>query len=233
MADVLVRMASRRAVVQVTDSIDASLLHEPEEFEGHYDPHVWFDVSLWMRATERTRDALVERDAAGEMEYRARAERYLKVLQELDDYARASLATIPEDRRVLVTAHDAFGYFGRRYGLEVLGIQGISTDSEASLRDINTLVDELVARDIPAVFVESSVPRKTIDALVQGCRARGHPVAIGGELFSDAMGAAGTIEVTYVGMILHNVEAIVRGLGGKLPESMPPALAAYVGAQRP
>lgn len=227
MADVIVRMAGSRRVVQVTESIEESSLREPAEFEGQVDPHVWLDVSLWAKAAERIRDVYIEMDPAGRDGYGASAESYLALLGELDAYARASIATIPAGQRVMVTAHDAFGYFGRAYGLEVMAIQGISTDSEASLQDINALVDVLVTRKIPAVFIESSVPRKTIDALVEGCRGRGHSVAIGGELLSDAMGADGTLEGTYVGMVLHNVEAITRALGGRVPESRSQPLAAY------
>lgn len=218
MADVIVRMAGRHAVVRVTETIDEALLRQPPEFAGHFDPHVWFDVTLWSKAAERIRDALAEKDPAGKDLYSRNATSYLAALAELHRYAKDTIATIPEDKRVMVTAHDAFGYFGRAYGLEVLAIQGISTDSEASLQDINGLVDTLVKRRIPAVFVESSVPRKTIDALVEGCRARGHSVAVGGELFSDAMGKDGTFEGTYIGMVVHNVDTITRALGGKVPE---------------
>jgi len=221
MADVIVKMASRQTVVQVTDSIDPTLLREPLEFAGHYDPHVWFDVALWSKTAERVRDALIEKDPSGKPVYQTNAAAYLRTLAELHAYAKSALATIPADKRVMVTAHDAFGYFGRAYGLEVLAIQGISTDSEASLRDINHLVDTLVSRKIPAVFIESSVPRKTVDALVEGCKARGHEVRIGGELFSDAMGKEGTPEGTYVGMVLHNVEMIAVALGGVVPETKP------------
>lgn len=226
MADVIVRMAGKRTVVRVTESIDEDLLREPPEFEGHYDPHVWFDVSLWSRAAERVRDALIEKDPAGKAEYERRAGEYLATLGELHEYARATLATIPPERRVLVTAHDAFGYFGAAYGLEVHGIQGISTDSEASLREVSALVQLLAERRVPAVFIESSVPRKTVDALVEGCRARGHSVTIGGELYSDAMGAPGTFGGTYVGMIVHNVETIAAALGGEVPPSRPARVAA-------
>ncbi|MBX3356945.1 MAG: zinc ABC transporter substrate-binding protein [Phycisphaeraceae bacterium] len=212
MADVLVKMAQRHPTVQVTDAIPEDRLREPPEFQGHFDPHVWFDVSLWMLATERTRDALIEIDPAGKPGYNERSAAYLEELARLDAWARERIATIPADRRVLVTAHDAFGYFGRAYGMEVRAIQGISTDSEASMRDINALVDMLVKDRIPAVFVESSVPRKTIEALVEGARARGHNVKIGGELFSDAMGPSGTPEGTYIGMVRHNVDVIVAAL---------------------
>ncbi len=221
MADVIVKMAARSTVVQVTDSIDPAQLREPPEFEGHYDPHVWFDVALWSKAAERTRDALVEADPAGKAEYESRGAAYLKRLAELHEFAKQTIATIPASSRVMVTAHDAFGYFGRAYGLEVTAIQGISTDSEASLKDINALVDMLAARKVPAVFIESSVPRKTIDALVEGCRAKGHGVVVGGELFSDAMGAPGTPEGTYIGMVVHNVETVTRALGGKVSERKP------------
>lgn len=221
MADVMVKLAARRKIVQVTESIDESLLREPEEFQGHYDPHVWFDVSLWKQVAKRITRAYVEQDPQRRDEYTRAGEAYSAVLDELDAYARSTLATIPASSRVMVTAHDAFGYFGRAYDLEVTAIQGISTDSEASLKDINALVDTLVSRKIPAVFIETSVPPKTIQALVEGARGRGHEVTIGGALFSDAMGKYGTPEGTYVGMILHNVDTITRALGGQVPAQKP------------
>jgi len=212
LADVLVRLATRQPTVRVTETIDESLLREPPEFDGHFDPHVWFDVSLWTTVVERTRDALIERDPPGTEVFTANAAAYLTQLRELHEYCRTEIAKVPAERRILVTAHDAFGYFGRAYGIEVTAIQGISTDSEAALKDINALVDTLVARHVPAVFIESSVPRKAIDALVEGCKARGHSVRIGGELFSDAMGQAGTTEDSYIGMVRHNVRTIVEAL---------------------
>jgi manganese/zinc/iron transport system substrate-binding protein len=130
---------------------------------------------------------------------------------------------------VLVTAHDAFGYFGRANGLTVRGIQGLSTDSEASLRELNALIDLIVERKVPAVFIESSVPRKAVEALVEGCGARGHAVAIGGELLSDAIGPAGTEQGTHVGMVVHDAELIARALGGTVP-ARPGALAAWLDA---
>ncbi|HYE61311.1 MAG TPA: zinc ABC transporter substrate-binding protein [Phycisphaerales bacterium] len=221
MADVITKMASDTTVVRVTESMDESQLRSPPEFEGHYDPHVWFDVSLWSKAAERTRDALIAKDAAGRDMYARNATAYLEKLAALHEYAKTTIATIPEGSRVMVTAHDAFGYFGRAYGIEVLAIQGISTDSEASLQDINGLVDTLVSRKVPAVFIESSVPRKTVDALVEGCAARGHQVKVGGELFSDAMGPAGTPEGTYIGMVVHNVDTVTAALGGSVPAEKP------------
>ncbi len=230
MADLIVKLAARRTVVQATDTIDEKLLREPPEFAGHFDPHVWFDVSLWSIAATRVRDALIEKDPAGKGAYTRNAEAYAHLLAELHAYAKETIGSIPRSNRVMVTAHDAFGYFGRAYGLEVLAIQGISTDSEASLQDINALVDTLVSRRVPAVFIESSVPRKTIDALVEGCKAKGHSVAIGGELFSDAMGRAGTMQGTYVGMVLHNVETVARALGGSVPAKKPARLSEWAAA---
>ncbi|MFN0010110.1 MAG: metal ABC transporter solute-binding protein, Zn/Mn family [Phycisphaerales bacterium] len=230
MADLIVKLAGRKAVVQVTDTINEKLLREPPEFAGHFDPHVWFDVSLWSVAATRVRDALIEKDPAGKDEYTRNGDAYAMLLADLHAYARTTLGSIPPAARVMVTAHDAFGYFGRAYGLEVLAIQGISTDSEASLQDINALVDTLVSRKVPAVFIESSVPRKTIDALVEGCKAKGHSVAIGGELFSDAMGKAGTMQGTYVGMVLHNVETVAAALGGSVPETRPARLSEWTAA---
>lgn len=212
MADVLVKMASRVPTYQVTDTIDPALLREPPEFSGNFDPHVWFDVSLWKTAAERIHGILVEQLPEHKEYFDGEAARYLAELDTLHQYARDQLAKIPAENRVLVTAHDAFGYFGRAYGLEVLGIQGISTSSEYGLQDLNTLVDVLVARKIPAVFVESSVSRRSIEALIAGAESKGHHVTLGGELFSDAMGAAGTPEGTYIGMVRHNVDTIVEAL---------------------
>lgn len=212
MGDLFVRMARSRPTVAVTERIDEKLLREPPEFAGHYDPHVWFDVEMWSHAVERIRDALIELDADGRSEYERRTKDYLEELYEMNEWISEQISTIPAESRVLITAHDAFGYFGRAYDIEVRGLQGISTESEPSLKDVNDLVDLLVSRRIKAVFVESSVPRKSIEALIEGCGARGHAVRVGGELFSDAMGRAGTPEGTYVGMVRHNVETIVNAL---------------------
>jgi manganese/zinc/iron transport system substrate-binding protein len=212
MADLFVRLARKKPTIAVSEYIDEKLLREPPEFAGHYDPHIWFDVSLWMKAAERIRDALQELDPEGKALFQANASTLLAQLAELHQWCRAQIQSIPSGVRVLITAHDAFGYFGRAYGIEVKGIQGISTESEASLKDINSLVDLIVGRGIPAVFVESSVPRKTIEALVEGARARKLDLQIGGELFSDALGKAGTAEGSYIGMVQHNVRTIVKAL---------------------
>lgn len=219
MTDSLVRAATAgKKVYAVTEHLDESYLLEPAEFEGHYDPHVWMDPSAWAKAVEVVRDKLVEVDPQGEEGYRRRAAAYGEQLAALSDYAEQVLQSVPAAQRVLVTAHDAFNYFGRRYGFEVVGIQGISTESEAGVQDVERLVDLLAERRIPAVFIESTVSERNINALVSGARARGHTVTIGGELFSDAMGAAGTYEGTYIGMIDHNVTTIARALGGEAPQ---------------
>ncbi|MBL7647545.1 MAG: zinc ABC transporter substrate-binding protein [Candidatus Hydrogenedentes bacterium] len=212
MADVLVGMASRVKTYQVTDQIDPTLLREPPEFQGNYDPHVWFDVSLWQKVAERIHAILVESRPEQKGYFDERAAAYQAKLAELHEYARTRIATIPEDHRVLVTAHDAFGYFGRAYGLEVMGIQGISTSSEYGLQDLNKLVELLVSRKIQAVFVETSISHASIEALIAGAASKGHTVRLGGTLYSDAMGETGTPEGTYLGMVRHNVDTIVEAL---------------------
>lgn len=219
MTDTFLKVARKGTpVFAVTELLDEKFLLEPAEFAGHTDPHVWMDVKGWMDAVKVVARSLGEADATNAAYYTKNAERYISQLAKLDDYAKLSLSSIPKDRRVLITAHDAFNYFGRAYGIEVRGIQGISTESEAGVADINKLVDYLVERKIPAIFVESSVSDKNIKALVEGSKSRGHAVRIGGQLFSDAMGKPGTYEGTYVGMIDHNVTTITRALGGQAPE---------------
>jgi manganese/zinc/iron transport system substrate-binding protein len=218
MTDSLIRAATAgKKVHAVTELLDEQYLLEPAEFDGLYDPHVWMDPSAWSQAIEVVRDSLIEFDPDGTDVYTANAEAYLAEVKALDDYAVEVMASVPEPQRVLVTAHDAFNYFGRRFGYEVVGIQGLSTESEAGVQDIEKLVDLLVERSIGAVFIESTVSERNINALVAGARARGHTVVIGGELFSDAMGADGTYEGTYLGMIDHNVTTIARALGGEAP----------------
>jgi manganese/zinc/iron transport system substrate-binding protein len=218
MTDALVRVAgSGRPVLAVTEDLGDDYLLSPKEFEGQYDPHVWMDVNGWIRATEKVRERLAAFRPADAATFAANAQAYVATLRELDAYARRVLGSVAPQRRVLVTAHDAFHYFGRAYDFEVLGIQGISTDSETGLRRIQELVEILVSRNIPAVFVETTVSDRNVRALVEGSAARGHTVAIGGALFSDAMGAPGTYEGTYVGMIDHNVTTIARALGGEVP----------------
>ena len=219
MTDSLVRAATAgKKVFAVTELLDERYLLEPEGFHGLYDPHVWMDPAAWAKAVDVVRDKLIEYDPGGEAGYRQRAAAYADELAELDSYAVGVLASVPESKRVLVTAHDAFNYFGQRFGYEVVGIQGLSTESEAGVRDIERLVDLLVERKIQAVFVESTVSERNINALIAGAKARGHTVVIGGELYRVAMGDGGTYAGTYLGMIDHNGTALARALGGEAPE---------------
>jgi manganese/zinc/iron transport system substrate-binding protein len=218
MTDALVRVAtSGKPVHAVTELIDEEFLLEPAAFAGHYDPHVWMDPLAWGKAVDAVQGKLAELDPDHADAYRANAAAYLEELERLDAYAQEVLTSVPPERRILVTAHDAFNYFGRRYGFEVEGIQGLSTESEAGLKRVEELVDVLVEREIPAVFVESTIPERSVRALVSGAGAAGHEVQVGGQLFSDAMGAPGTYEGTYVGMIDHNVTTIAQALGGETP----------------
>lgn len=183
--------------------------------ETTHDPHIWFDVSLWKAATANAVRQLAALDTNNAGYYWANARRYMDELDSLDRWVHARIRTIPPTKRVLITAHDAFSYFGRAYGMEVRGLQGISTVSEFGLRDVSALVDYLKKNDIPAVFVESSVSDRALKAVLTGVRQRGGTVRIGGKLFSDAMGAADTPEGTYIGMVKYNVNTIVQALTDK------------------
>ena len=218
MTDVLEGVASTgKPVKAVTEAIleETDYLLEKDDGSEYTDPHVWMDVSGWLRALPVVAETLAVYDPENAEAYRTKAAVYTEQLEALDAYAKEVMSTIPESQGVLVTAHDAFQYLGRAYGIEVRGIQGISTESEAGVRDLEDLVDFIVERQIPAVFVESSVADKNVRALVEGARARGHDVIIGGSLFSDAMGQAGTYEGSYIGMIDSNVTTITNALGGQ------------------
>lgn len=204
--------AAGSATYAVAEEIDTNLLHESQQYEGQFDPHIWFDVALWRFAVEKAAKELIALDPASREVYEANASAYLAQLDELDAYVRAQIAGIPEGSRVLVTAHDAFGYFGAQYGMEVRGLQGTSTAAEAGAADVQDLAAFLVERRVKAIFVESSVPPATIEAVQKATQARGWDVQIGGQLFSDAMGQAGTPEGTYIGMVRHNVDTIVSAL---------------------
>jgi len=218
MTDIFLKAARRgKPVYPVTELIERSYLLEPDSFQGHWDPHVWMDVDAWSHCVEAVRLALTEHDPPNASYYQANAAAYRSRLESLSEYAKRSIASIPREHRVLVTAHDAFNYFSRAYDIKVLGIQGISTESEAGLSDIRRLIDFIVERGVGAVFVESSVSDKNVKALIEGAAHRGHKLVIGGELFSDAMGPAESYEGTYIGMIDHNITTITRALGGDAP----------------
>lgn len=217
MGDVLTRLARNRPVVAVTEEIPQDLLREPPEFAGQYDPHVWFDVSMWKRTLDPIVRELSALDPAHAEEFQANAAAYGRELDALDSWVRQRIETVPPAQRVLVTAHDAFGYFGRRYGMEVVGIQGISTLSEAGLHDVDRVAQLVVDRKVKAVFIESSVPRRSIEAVQAAVRSHGYEAAIGGQLFSDSLGGASTPAGTYAGMVRANVETIVNALKGGNP----------------
>ncbi|WP_137702820.1 metal ABC transporter solute-binding protein, Zn/Mn family [Marimonas lutisalis] len=212
------RLSKRVTVTNVGEAVPKDQLLAHADYDNKYDPHVWMVPTLWAHAADAIRDTLIAAMPDQSDRFRETAMAFRSQLDQLDAYARAMLSTVPEPSRVLLTAHDAFGYFGRAYGWEVVGIQGISTESEAGLNRIADLVDMLVTRRIGAAFVETSVSDRNIRALVEGAAARGHELRIGGELFSDAMGPPDSYEGTYIGMIDHNVTTITRALGGTAPE---------------
>jgi len=215
MQEVFEELAESRPVFAVTDRMPRDRLLAPPEGapEGEeYDPHVWFDVSLWKYAVEEIRDDLIEVDPVGEPQYRRNAARYLKELDALDRETERRLASIPASRRVLVTSHDAFRYLGRRYDLDVAAVQGLSTAAEATTDDIERVASVIADRGVKAVFVESSVPPQTVNAVLAAANREGGDASVGGELYSDAAGQDGTFEGTYRGMVETNIDKLVEGL---------------------
>ncbi len=190
---------------------EEDLLASPKN-PGAHDPHVWFNVKLWLKAALQINKRLIGKDNTIQEYIAPNMQKLTTELLELDKWTREQIASIPKEQRLLVTAHDAFGYFGKAYDIEVRGIQGISTESEASVNDLNQLIDFIVKRKAKAIFVESTISKKNVEALLEGAQAQMHPLKLGGELFSDAMGAEGTPEGTYVGMVRHNVNTIVNAL---------------------
>ena len=215
MTEVFEALGERKTVLAAGEQIDSARLLPWADYADEYDPHIWFDVTLWMEVVKAVRDTLSTVDAANAADYAANAEALLQQLDELHAYVQSQAARVPAEQRVLVTAHDAFHYFGRTYGFDVRGLQGISTASEAGTADVQQLANFIVEHEIPAIFIESSVPIRNVEALQAAVAAKGHQVDIGGELFSDAMGDPGTPEGTYVGMVRHNVDTIVAALLGE------------------
>ena len=210
MVDILGRLGER--TYAVTSAIPEGSLLAPPEFEGNYDPHLWMDVGLWRQVVGATAEALAGRDPAHADAYRARAADYAARLDSLDRWVHDRLSVVPEEQRALVTAHDAFNYFGRAYRFEVRGLQGISTATEAGTADVQGLADFVSERRIPAMFVESSVSPRNIEAVREAVRARDYEVVIGGSLFSDALGGVGSGADSYEGMIRHNISTIAEAL---------------------
>ncbi len=212
MHDLLEKMGASRKVIAVTSTIPRQSLRRPPEFEGGFDPHIWFDVNLWITAAQTITTTLVQARPELKAEIEVRAKNYSTELMALDKWIHNQIALIPSQRKVLITAHDAFGYLGAAYGLEVVGLQGISTATEYGLQDVVKLVDLISSRSIPAFFVETSVSRKFVSAIQDGVRARGKNVVVGGELYSDALGGPESPASTYLTMMRHNVSIIVGAL---------------------
>jgi manganese/zinc/iron transport system substrate-binding protein len=213
MAELFEKMAENgKPAFAVSEEIDPARLLDSADYAGQHDPHIWFDVTLWQYAVRKVAKEMANLDPNSRNIYERNRDAYLEQLDELHRYARAQIDLIPQPARVLITAHDAFGYFGAQYGFEVKGLQGTSTATEASARNVQELAQLITDRKIKAIFVESSVPSATIEAVQKAVQARGWDVKIGGELFSDAMGTAGTPEGTYIGMVKHNVDTIVNAL---------------------
>ncbi len=215
MSDLFVQMARRKATFAVTEGLQTrndSRLREPPEFAGMFDPHVWHDVALWADCVRDVAEFLAKFDSSNANQYTINATVYIVELTQLDEFCQTEIAKIPENRRILITAHDAFGYFGKAYGLEVYGLKGISTEEEKDVVHQEEIQKLIIERNIPAVFVESAVSHRTVEALIEPCRASGHDLKLGGELYADALGPAETDQSTYTGMIRHNVQTIVTAL---------------------
>jgi manganese/zinc/iron transport system substrate-binding protein len=215
MTEVFEQMADRGVpTVAVAECVPEEELLAVHGYSGLYDPHIWFDVQLWSRAAVCARDRLGALDPEHAADYLERANAHIAALQELHQWVADRVRRVPSDLRVLVTAHDAFEYFGRAYGVEVRGLLGVSTAAEAGTADVQELAEFIAQRRIPAIFVESSVPPRYVEALQQAVAARGFKVAIGGSLFSDALGSPDGPEATYIGTVRSNVDTIVNALAG-------------------
>lgn len=201
-----------KIIFAVNENIDEIRLLDFDANPGFFDPHVWFDIQIWKSATERTAEGLKELDPGNSEKYDNNLEKYLKELDELDEYVRNRVEELDKSKRILITAHDAFKYFGNQYGFEVRGLQGISTDAEIGTSDIRSLANFIVEKQIKAIFVESSVPRKNIEALQEAVNAKGFEVGIGGELYSDSTGDVGTDAGSYIGTVKKNIDTIVDAL---------------------
>ncbi|MDT7827522.1 zinc ABC transporter substrate-binding protein [Pricia sp. S334] len=212
LVDVFEKMGRNSNTIALAEVLDKKGLIGSEYFASSYDPHIWFNIEYWKQITNYLTEELGKMDPDHASFYEKNAAEYLKKLDALEDEVRQIISTLPEEKRILVTAHDAFNYFGKEYGFEVVGLQGLSTATEAGVQDVQNLAQLIIDKRIKSIFVESSVPKRTIEALQQAVKAKGHDVAIGGTLYSDALGNAGTVEGTYIGMFRYNVKTIIGAL---------------------
>lgn len=212
MSEIFEKMKKEKTVIAIGEAIPKDQILSNELHPDLFDPHIWFDIDVWKLATQEITKTLSEEFPDNKEEFIKNEEAYFNKLSDLSDWTDKRISEIPDKQRVLVTAHDAFNYFGNSHGMEVRGLQGLSTDSEYGLKDIQNIVDFLVDQNIKAVFVESSVSDKAMKAVIEGAKEKGHEIQIGGQLYSDAMGAEGTEEGTYIGMYKHNVNTIVDSL---------------------
>ncbi|MAL22594.1 MULTISPECIES: metal ABC transporter solute-binding protein, Zn/Mn family [Xanthomarina] len=198
--------------IAVSDALDKTTLIASELFPGNYDPHIWFNIDYWIQITQYVADQLSKTDPENKLFYETNAKNYIKKLEVLKKEITATIQTLPKEKRILVTAHDAFSYFGKAYDFEVVGLQGLSTATEAGVQDVQKLATFIIDKKVKAIFVESSVPKRTIEALQAAVTSKGHDVSIGGTLYSDALGNSGSMEGTYIGMFQYNVNTIVNAL---------------------
>ncbi|WP_163515236.1 metal ABC transporter solute-binding protein, Zn/Mn family [Gelidibacter japonicus] len=213
LVDVFEKMESQNiTTIAVSDALDKNTLIGSEYFASNYDPHIWFDVHNWELISTFVVQKLSEADPENKVYFEENGKNYLEKLKVLDAEIKSIIETLPKEKRILVTAHDAFNYFGQAYGFEVVGLQGLSTATEAGVQDVQNLSNFIIDKKIKAIFVESSVPRRTIEALQAAVNSKNHHVEIGGTLYSDALGNAGTAEGTYIGMFKYNVNTIVNAL---------------------
>jgi manganese/zinc/iron transport system substrate-binding protein len=213
LVDVFEKMGSQtKTPIALAEEIDKSTLIGSDYFASNYDPHVWFNIEFFKEFANKVTTILSEKDPKNAVNYIKNEKQYLAKLDTLQTNIKATIATISKEKRILVTAHDAFNYFGKNYGFEVVGLQGLSTTTEAGVQDVQKLAAFIIEKKVKAIFVESSVPKRTIEALQAAVKSKGHEVSIGGTLYSDALGNAGTIEGTYIGMFEYNVNTIVNAL---------------------
>lgn len=213
MGEVLENLGRQKNTVAISDGIEKNKLRNVSGFSGGYDPHIWFDVAVWKDAVSYISQQIIKADPNHAEYYKENSQKYLAKLDSLDAWVEVQIGQIPQEHRVLITAHDAFGYFGDAYQIQVEGLQGISTMSEPGLKDIAQITDLIVQRKIKAIFVESSVSQKTVTSVVEGAIEKGQQVKIGGTLYSDALGDADSPAGTYIGMVRTNVQTITSALG--------------------